>query len=161
LVSCACPPYESEYIDSKYAFQRSNALADVSGFYCAFGLKISEQHPERPDHVVLELEFMAHLLALESHAWDEDPARCTANRQVCRDAQSRFFREHLAWWTPAFAKLLGRENPRGYYATVGVFLAALLPAERALLGLPPVSHTVRPSVTESDELCDGCFAARV
>ena len=75
------------------------------------GLTISDQHPDRPDHVVLELEFMAHLLGLERQAADEDSDRRAEHLQVCRDAQARFLGEHLAWWTPAFAKLLGCANP--------------------------------------------------
>ena len=159
LVSGACPPYETEYVDSKFTFQRSNSLADISGFYQAFGLAISDQHPERPDHVVLELEFMAHLLGLERQAAVEDSDRRAEHLQVCRDAQARFLGEHLAWWTPAFAKLLGCANQNGFYAAAGVFLAALIPAERALLRLPPASRPVGPSVVERPELCEGCQLA--
>lgn len=161
LVSSACPPYESEYIGSKFAFQRSNALADLNGFYHAFGLQVSEAYPERPDHIVLELEFMARLLALENAAWNVEPVPRVDAGQVCRDAQVRFLREHLAWWTPAFSRLLCQAEPGGYYAAVGAFLAALIPAERTLLGLPPASHNVRPSVAEAQELCDGCQIGRM
>ena len=156
LVSSNCPPYESEYINSKFAFQRSNSLADINGFYHAFGLTTADGHPERPDHVVLELEFMACLLGLERRAADEDSTRRTDHQQVCRDAQSRFLQEHLGWWTPAFAKLLSVGDPQGFYAAAGDFLAALIPAERALLELPPSSQPAAPSTVERPELCEGC-----
>jgi TorA maturation chaperone TorD len=156
LVSSACPPYESEYINSKFAFQRSNALADLSGFYRAFGLEMSAHYPERPDHIVWELEFMAHLLGLERLAENADPVRSAEYRQVCRDAQSRFLTEHLGWWAPAFTRLLHRHNSRGFYGAAGAFLAAFMPAERALLGIPPVARATRPTVAEPEELCAGC-----
>ncbi|MEI2723972.1 MAG: molecular chaperone TorD family protein [Verrucomicrobiota bacterium] len=139
LVSGACPPYETEYVDSKFTFQRSNSLADISGYYQAFGLAISDQHPERPDHVVLELEFVAHLLGLERQAAVEDSDRRAEHLQVCRDAQARFLGEHLAWWTPAFAKLLGCANQNGFYAAAGVFLAALIPAGRPAQAAPSIT----------------------
>ncbi|MFV2069665.1 MAG: molecular chaperone [Pirellulales bacterium] len=159
LVANACPPYETEYIDGKLSFQRSNALADVSGFYRAFGLTTSSLHRERHDHVVLELEFMAFLLGLERQAACGDGELREERVAVCRDAQTRFFREHLAWWLPAFAKLLCREGRGRFYEGVGGLLAALVPAERAILGLPPVGRAVAPSALERPEACDGCELA--
>jgi TorA maturation chaperone TorD len=156
LVSNACPPYETEYINSKYAFQRSNSLADVSGFYCAFGLTTSTAHPERPDHIVQELEFMAFLLGLERLAADGDATVRQEQLDVCRDAQTRFLRAHLSWWAPAFAKLLSHENRGGFYDAAGVFLAALIPAERALLGVEPTGLHAEPSPQERPEACEGC-----
>jgi TorA maturation chaperone TorD len=156
VVGSACPPYETEYIGSKFAFQRSNSLADISGFYHAFGLTIADGRSERSDHVALELEFMASLLTLERRAAEADFDQGEVLLRVCREAQILFLKEHLAWWVPAFARLLVHENAGGFYAAVGSFLAALIPAERALLGVDPQSRQVTPSREARPDACEGC-----
>ncbi len=156
LVTKACPPYETEYIHSKLVFQRSNALADIAGFYKAFGLTTSDELPERPDHLVLEFEFMAAVLGLLRQAADDDSEVRRQRMEVCHDAQVRFFREHLVWWVPAFARMLGREGKGGFYESVSTFLSAFIPLERALLGVSAPSRAPSPSATERPEECEGC-----
>ena len=156
LVSSQCPLYETEYIDSKFVFQRSNGLADLNGFYAAFGLKVSDDRPERSDHIVLELEFMAHLIGLERAAAEVDTPDWIDRRLVSHDAQASFIREHLAWWVPALSRLLGRVDPDGFYGSVGTFLGALLPIERSLFGLPVPTRGAAPSENEMSEMCDSC-----
>jgi TorA maturation chaperone TorD len=156
LVSNACPPYETEYVNNKFAFQRSNALADVSGFYKAFGLAISREHPERHDHIALELEYMAFLLGLERRAREGISPHRDEHLDVCRAAQARFLKEHLAWWVPAFTRLLACEDPGGFYEAVANFLGALIPAERALLGVVLQWTTASTSQEERPDECEGC-----
>src|SRR5262249_21120349 len=102
-----CPPYETEYVPSKFTFQRSNMLADVAGFYRAFGLQSSSSSPDRPDHVALHCEFLAQLLQLQLHCrsgWLEGTSRLEETQdKICQDALHRFLEEHFVWWTPAFA----------------------------------------------------------
>ncbi|MCP4787456.1 MAG: molecular chaperone TorD family protein [Fuerstiella sp.] len=157
LVSNACPPYETEYIDGKFTFQRSHALADISGFYRAFGITTSESHPERPDHIVQELEFMAFLIGLTRQADCGDPRVRSDRVAVCYDAQKRFLREHLVWWVPAFTALLGREDPGGFYESVGDFLSAFITAERSMLGIPGWTQLPAPTQLEPPEACDECL----
>ena len=134
LVSSNCPPYETEYVNSKFTFQRSNTLADMAGFYRAFGLETS---PIRNGTTTSCSNWNSWLIW---SAWNgrrlksaRHVARAPADLPRCPAAIPG---EHLAWWAPAFAHLLTRQNPGGFYEAAGTFLAALIPAERSLLGVP-------------------------
>jgi len=154
-----CPPYETEYVPSKFTFQRSNMLADVAGFYCAFGLQTSTSNPDRPDHVALECEFLAQLLGLQWQALQSAAPQAHAQAEICQQAIHRFLHEHVAWWFPAFSKLLSRQDPGGFYEAVAHFLAALIAAERAIAGVEPPPQQVEPSPIENPDECSGCELA--
>jgi len=155
VLSRECPPYETEYCSSAEAFFRAQQLADIAGFYQAFGLQTAQACPERPDHLALELEFMAFLLRKERLAETAEQA------SVCADAQRSFLRDHLAWWVPSFAAGLRRKAESGFYATVAHVLAAFMPVERARLGVAAPSAPMRPAFIERPEEqagCTGCVA---
>lgn len=156
LVSSSCPPYATEYIDRKLNFQRSNALADIAGFYRAFGLDPSPDYPERQDYLVLQLEFLASLTGLERHALAEEGVGGTERAEVCRAAGRRFLTEHLVGWTPTFARLLELKAATGFYAKLATFLAAWMTAERAFHEIPLASEAALPSRIEPPEECEGC-----
>ncbi len=158
LVSGACPPYETEYIDSTFSFQRSHALADVSGFYRAFGLKRTDLHPERPDHIVLELELLSCLLALERQAAESDDPMSPEQMAACCDAQRSFVRQHLGWWSPTFAVLMAKQAGDGFYFAAGLFLAALIPMLRGVLDIPTTAlpEAVAPIAPPCQEECEKC-----
>jgi TorA maturation chaperone TorD len=170
LVSSSHPPYEMEYVAGKLVFQRGQLLADVSGFYRAFGWRRAERPRERPDHLALELEFMAVLCEQQARARlvcrealaERDVARqrvAAEQAVVCWQAQRRFLQAHLAWWVPAFGRLLAAHRPRGFYAAAARFVRALLPLERALLRVPPSSGPLQVAQEARPEQCSGCLAA--
>jgi TorA maturation chaperone TorD len=155
-----CPPYETEYHANAEPFFRAQQLADVAGFYRAFGLAPSRGSPERPDHLALELEFTAFLLLkkrLAARAADGDNG--SADRvQVCADAEAAFFRDHLAWWVPSFATGLRRKAGDGPYAALGRVLAALMPIERLRYGVASPRLPLRAASIEPPEEQAGCAA---
>jgi TorA maturation chaperone TorD len=158
VLSRECPPYETEYHPTAETFFRSQQLADIAGFYRAYGLQVSHSHPERVDHVALELEFMAVLLlkqriALGSQSWNPESAEQAA---VCEDTQRAFFRDHLAWWLSSFATGLARKAGTGPYAAVGRVLAAFLPTERQRLGVALPRLPLQPTFIERPEEQAGC-----
>lgn len=88
------PPYESSNVLIGSGGHTAR-LADISGFYNAFGLRASG---DRPDHVVAELEFASHVLMMEAEAQREGR---TEEEAVCSDAMRAFLRDHLGGWLDA------------------------------------------------------------
>ena len=152
-----CPPYETEYCPLKDITFRSQQMADVAGFYNAFGLRASPQAHERADHVSLETQFMSVLITRQLHAVHENlPAEAV---QVCREAQRKFFIDHLGWWLPAFGLRL-MKHASGFYMVLGQLICAFVPAERAILGLQPVTHMPSAESHPREEtMCQGCGVA--
>ncbi len=161
LVNCReCPPYETEYQPNEDTFFRSQQMADVAGFYRAFGLQ-PDAH-ERPDHVSLELEFAAFLLLkkrLAREAGKLDATTDSENAAICQAARANFFRDHISWWAPSFALALRTKAAGGFYESVGRALASLLPVERHRLGIAAPRVPLQANVQEAPEECAGCLAS--
>jgi len=161
IISRECPAYETEYHSSEDTFFRAQQMADIAGFYRAFGLEPSRARPERPDHVALELEFMAFLLAkkrLAAGAEGSETER-TEKAGVCDEAMKKFFRDHLAWWLPSFATGLHVKAGLGFYAELGRALSAFLPLERNRMGVPTARIPLRAAMLEppaEESGCAGC-----
>jgi TorA maturation chaperone TorD len=173
VTSKECPPYETEYCPQTFSVYRSQQMADVAGYYSAFGVAPSRDQPERPDHIVLELEFMAWLVGKEEYARTSDVPKAGEKAKICRDAQRRFLEEHLAWWAPAFAWALqkraddlGPDAQPGaracsFYAAVGSVLAAFIPCERGILGVaaPTVLREPQADSVDPESECESCGLA--
>jgi len=128
-----CPPNETSLVadTASEELTRTYALADVAGFYRAFGVETAAGG-ERPDHIAAELEFM-QLLALK-----EWIARCEgndpANADLCRDASRKFLGDHLARFAERLCERLGTDGP-AVYATAGRLLRQLTVLDLSRLGV--------------------------
>ncbi|MBX7105760.1 MAG: molecular chaperone TorD family protein [Gemmataceae bacterium] len=150
------PPYETEFCANQEPFYRAQQMADVAGFYKAFGLNVARGRPDRPDHLALELEFMALLLTNERLALESISDFRDEHVAVCRATQRSFFNDHVSWWVPSFAAGLRRKADTGPYAALGYLLAAFMPLERARLGVKAPQMPVRPRSVEPPEAQSGC-----
>jgi len=147
-VAGKCAAYETEYGDSEIN-QRSAQLADLAGFYQAFGLEPASRDGDRPDFVSVECEFMSVLCAKEAHG------RLTGNGewiQCCTDAQRAFLQDHLARWLPAFAHRVSEARVDPFYSALSRLGCELLALECAQFGLPfgPRWLALRPADPEGE-----------
>jgi TorA maturation chaperone TorD len=131
VVSQDCPPCEAFYT-AKGIFQETSELADIAGFFKAFGLTLAES--ERVDHISVELEFMHFLTYKEAYAQTNHDA---AKARFCRDTQRTFIRDHLGRWSPHFARLLDRKADGGYYSCLASLLEKFVSSELAFLRVEP------------------------
>lgn len=131
-VAKECPPYETCY-GSSHIFMQTHELADIAGFYRAWGLEISEEAKERPDHVSVELEFMSYLAFKEAHALGRGELEKAA---LVRKVQTQFLAEHLGRWVPAFSGLLEKSAP-GAYAVLARALRRLVAWDSERLDAKP------------------------
>lgn len=98
-LSSVCTPYETEYEADPFA--KGRQLADIAGFYRAFGMSVSPERPNMTDHLGTELEFMALLTRKEAYAEARGWKR---RRATTVDAERSFLRDHLGRWERAICR---------------------------------------------------------
>ena len=129
-----CPAWEGAWGDGAAMAGRVVRLADIAGFYRAFGLEVAGAQAETEDHLVAELEFMSMAALKEAVAVDAGDAD---HADITRDAQSKFLTEHLGRWTPAFAAELASASALPYYTSAAALLSVWMDLETAELGATP------------------------
>ncbi|HEX9716613.1 MAG TPA: molecular chaperone TorD family protein [Actinomycetota bacterium] len=151
--SADCPMYETDYTE-RDVWRQTRELADLGGFYRAFGL---EEQGERPDGLSVELEFM-HLATYKA-AWalvQRDPEHA----EICRRAQESFLRDHLLKWVPELADRVVAIARTGPYAAVARLAREFLRGEARAFGMEieqvePTEEVPDARAAEEIGLCEG------
>lgn len=147
-----CPPYETQY-GSTHIFWQSQQLADIAGFYRAFGLELSPQAHERLDHLAVELEFMGYLALKEAHALERHQ---DAQGDVVQDAQRKFLNEHLGRWVSAFSSRVEAKLPGSAYARLAETLDGVVAWDCQRLGIQPEPLLLNEQAQRQEPIEDGC-----
>lgn len=137
-----CPPNQTAYVRR----DKGAVLADICGFYHAFGFDFRSETAEKPDHVVTELEFCGVLLAMIAAAPDEDRATIAA------EALAGFADCHLGEWLAWFAARLAAVSQVDFYsAAAGAVMAAWQAIGNAhSLRIIPSTPMAQPEQTPDD-----------
>ena len=116
------PVFETEY-GTDDQVRQPHELADLGGFYGAFGLQLAPGAGERPDHVRCECEFLMVLARREAVACERGD---TPGREAVGHATRLFLRDHLGRFAPALGDRLERADPAGFYGALGALAAAVV-----------------------------------
>jgi DMSO reductase family type II enzyme chaperone len=152
--------YETEY-GLPHEYRQSQELADIAGFYRAFGFENGGVIREQPDYLPTELEFM-HTLTLKEACARE--AAQVAHIDLCVDAQRKFLRDHLARWLPFFARRLEQVLINGMYAELTTLIVAFVAAEADRLDARPEPlrlTEIKATPFNPDFSCGACPAAEM
>ena len=123
-----CPPYEGSY--EADTFRQARQMADVAGFYRAFGAELAGAERDRPDSAGAELEFLAFLTARRLAA-DGEGAR------ICAEAQDEFLRHHLGRWLGELCRRIEAETASPFYAALARLGGRFISEELERRGIEP------------------------
>jgi len=147
-----CPINEAAYLRR----DKGAILADINGFYCAFGFEPTPGRGERADHLACELEFAAMLLVMMAQARRQ---RRPLERITTGKALHAFAADHLDAWLGLFCANLQNTTRLPLYQHLADLLNTAWEAIVAADDLPRASATEASIPTLSDEPPDiGCPA---
>lgn len=128
----AAPPYESYYASEAKApgsgRLRTEEERQVVRAYARRGYAMPEELVELPDHIAVELEFLALLACEEAAAWGAGDVEKAFELQ---GAQESFIEEHLGTWAGKLAARVRAEARCALYPAVLGLVASYCACEAA------------------------------
>ena len=100
------PPTESPWLD-KDQLERQEPMFELAAWYERFGLVAESRQRRSEDHMVLQLQFLAHLFSARN-----------LNDEQCFAEVSRFLDQHLLRWIGDFAERVAARCATPYYCGV-------------------------------------------
>jgi TorA maturation chaperone TorD len=130
-------PYEAVYRDQRVVgdtvvggLLMGASTVAVMSEYRAAGVEMSSACAELPDHIGVELSFMAVLCAREDTAWarrDESAAKSLIQREHA------FLEHHLLRWVPALSSRIVRNAQSDFYRAIALLTEGFLRTDAAAL----------------------------
>ncbi len=115
-----CPLYGGVYYGD-----RMKIMEDATRFFNFFGLRLSQEIRELPDHVTTELEFMHYLTFREAEVRQrgENPGSLLR-------AERDFLDRHLCRWLPMLRQRLAKQETLAFFPALVRFAHTFVAADR-------------------------------
>jgi len=146
------PLHETAYGDGRRLNGRPIEMADINGYYQAFGFACRRDNPDLPDHLAAEFEFASLLLVKESYALSNG---WVARHALTGVALTKFLEDHLGRWIDSFRASLARAGASSHWRRLAELAAALVAHECRLRRARPAPWRER---APADEMQAGAFA---
>lgn len=130
LVPGGIPPYESVRL---HGMLNQRPAGETEEFYRRCGLVMNEECRILPDHLGMELEFMAYAAGREAGAGKRGEANEAAK---WAGVQEEFFRNHINPWVFAFLRDMQKFSFHPFYKGVASLIERFLGTEKVHLGIP-------------------------
>jgi nitrate reductase assembly molybdenum cofactor insertion protein NarJ len=149
--------YETEYGRGR-AMVKGNELADIGGFYKAFGFELGGEDSVREmlDHVSVELEFYALLKMKQEYLRRENS---NEGVEIVADARKKFLKEHLGRFIGAIGKRPGVAG-NVFYSALFECCLKLVEKECAILGVEVITTDWLDAESATGEMTCGGAACK-
>jgi TorA maturation chaperone TorD len=125
----AAPPYGSVYLDEGRRVMGDSTMALIE-MYREYGLKITDDFKDMPDHIAVELEFMYYLIYKELEAEQRiEPEKVLL---FC-EAQERFLMNFLKEFIPPFCETITTETTNAFYQALAECLFTFIMHDQTAL----------------------------
>ena len=121
-------PYESLQRPKASGLLQGPESEEVSAYIEAAGFNYSNKFKEMPDHISVQLEFLAHLLQEESSAWKKGKTEDAIN---AIRLQNEFFNRFCGTWVFSFMEKVIASSEMVFYRSLARFTADFLNEEQA------------------------------
>lgn len=150
------PLYETEFGRERAMF-KAKELADIAGFYRAFGFELNPDGggQEMVDHVSVELEFYSLLLMKLQYLSEKQNQNGV---EIVFDAAKKFMQDHLGRFVSAILERDGVQKS-SFYKMVFSWLAELIEQESQRLQVRPDKVRWLASQVEDEEVSCGATVA--
>lgn len=119
-------PHESAQIEHAEQLMGRQTHA-VERFIQGAGFDYKADFHGLPDHISVELEFMADLTRLEGEAWEKADFDAALN---CLEYEKDFLDTHLGRWAPAFCRKVEEQAELSLYGAMARLTTAFLTQEQ-------------------------------
>ena len=113
---------------------RSTELADINGFYLAFGFDLREGQHEVADHLGVQLEFYSLLLLKQAYAQEQG---WQDKFEIARDAAKSFLTDHLGRWVDSVCERAVARRAAPVYQTLFEAVAFAVQRECQMFAVRP------------------------